>query len=174
MFLIIAMLFACDTDYNQANNFNQEIDVPQGVTKDVNLFYTDSGKVKANLKSPVILDYSNEKYGYRVFPKGVEVDFFNPDSTKNTIYADSAVAFDNPNLIDMRNNVKIITSDSVILTTSQLYWDTERQWVFTDRDYKIKLANGSENDGSGFDANQDFSLYNSRLNKGFQVIEEQP
>ena len=90
---IVAMLFACDSDLSQGNNFNQEVDVPQGITTHVNLFYTDSGKVRANLKSPKILDYSQEEFAYRIFPDGVEVDFFNKDSTKNTIYADSAIVF---------------------------------------------------------------------------------
>lgn len=171
--LIVAMLFGCDNNFSKANNFNQEVDVPQGITKDVNLFFTDSGEVKANLRSPKILDYTQEKFGYRVFPLGVEVDFFNPDSTKNTIYADSAVVFNNTSIIDLRNNIKIITADSLVLTTDQLYWDTDRQWVFTDRDYKIKLANGSENKGSGFDSNQQFSLFKSRSNTGVQIIDEE-
>ena len=72
------------------NKYNQEVDVPQGEAKQINLFYTDSGKVKANLRSPKMLDYAQEEYPYRVFPIGVEVDFFNNDSTKNTITADSA------------------------------------------------------------------------------------
>ena len=171
--LIVAMLFACDNNFSEANKLNQEVDVPQGVTTDVNLFFTDSGKVKANLRSPKILDYSQEKLGYRIFPDGVEVDFFNPDSTKNTIYADSAIVFNQSSLVDMRKNVKIITSDSLVLTTTQLYWDTGRQWVFTDRDYRIRLSNGSVNDGGGFDANQEFSLYKSRSNTGLQIIEEE-
>jgi LPS export ABC transporter protein LptC len=171
--LFVAVLFACDSNFNEANKLYQEVDVPQGVTTEVNLFFTDSGKVKANLRSPKILDYSQEKLGYRIFPDGVEVDFFNPDSTKNTIYADSAIVFNNSSLVDMRKNVKIVTSDSLVLTTTQLYWDTGRQWVFTDRDYTITLSNGSVNNGAGFDANQEFSLYKSRSNSGLQVIEDE-
>jgi LPS export ABC transporter protein LptC len=169
---IVTMLFACNSDFNQANKFNQEVNVPQGVTKDVNLFYTDSGIVKANLRSPRLNDYSQEEFAYQVFPIGVEVDFFNTDSTKNTIYADSAIVFKNSSLIDMRKNVRIVTSDSLILTTNQLYWDTDRKWVFTDRDYKIQLANGTENEDKGFDADQDFNFFSSRSNTGVQVIEE--
>ena len=72
----------------------------------------------------------------------------------------------------MRNNVKIITADSVILTTSQLYWDTRKEWVFTDRKYKIRLSNGTENTGVGFDADQDFTIFNSRSNTGIQILED--
>ncbi len=167
------MLFACDGNLRQVNKYNQEVDVPQGVAKDINLFYTDSGKVKANLRSPKMLDYTQESFPYRVFPVGVEVDFFNNDSTKNTIRADSAIIYDQSDLIDMRQNVKIVTSDSLILTTSQLYWDTSKEWIFTDRNYTIQQSNGSKNDGLGFDASQDFEVYNSRTNTGIQVIEDE-
>ena len=168
----IAMLFSCEGNLKEVNKYNKEVDVPQGIAKEINLFYTDSGKVKANLRSPKMLDYSQEKFPYRIFPIGVEVDFFNTDSTKNTIIADSAIIHADSDLIDMRKNVKIVTSDSLILTTSQLYWDTARKWIFTDRDYTIKMANGTENEGVRFDANQDFTVFNSMSNTGVQIIED--
>lgn len=167
------MLFACEGNLNEVNKYSQQVDVPQGIAKDINMVYTDSGVVKANLRSPKMKDYSQEEFGYRVFPIGVEVDFFNSDSTKNTIVADSAIVYNNTDLIDMRHNVKIVTSDSVILTTSQLYWDTSKKWIFTDRDYTIQQSNGSKNDGTGFDADQDFSIFNSRTNTGVQVIKDE-
>lgn len=166
------MLFSCDGNLNEVNKYNKEVDVPQGEAKEINLFYTDSGEVKANLRSPKMLDYSQEKFPYRLFPVGVEVDFFKNDSTKNTITADSTVVYTNSDLIDMRHNVKIVTSDSLVLNTSQLYWDTAKQWIFTDRNYKIRLSNGTQNEGDGFDASQDFEIFNSRSNTGIQVIED--
>jgi LPS export ABC transporter protein LptC len=170
---LVAMLFSCQDNLNEINKFNQEVNVPQGVAKDINLFYTDSGRVKANLRSPKMLDYSNETMNYMVFPIGVEVDFFDKDSTKNTIIADSSVVYNTPyDIIDMRGNVKVVTSDSTILTTTQLYWDTRKAWIFTDRDYKIRLSNGTENQGVGFDADQDFKIFNSRTNTGVQIIED--
>lgn len=172
MITFIAMLFSCEGNLSEVNKYNLEVDAPQGEAKEINLFYTDSGKVKANLRSPKMLDYSHEQFPYRVFPTGVEVDFYNNDSTKNTIIADSAIVYSNSDLIDMRNNVKITTSDSLVLNTSQLYWDTAKQWIFTDRNYKIRLSNGTQNEGAGFDANQDFEIFNSRSNTGIQVIED--
>ena len=172
MMSIFAMLFACDGNLNEVNKYNQEVDVPQGIAKEINLFYTDSGKVKANLRSPKMYDYTHEKFPYRVFPNHVEVDFYEGVSTKNTIIADSAIVYDGSDLIDLRNNVKIVTADSLVLTTSQLYWDTAKQWIFTDRYYKIRLANGTENQGDGFDANQSFDVFNSRTNSGIQIIED--
>ena len=112
--ILAAMLFACE-----------------GNLKDV--------KVKANLRSPEMLDFSNRKFPFREFPNGVEVDFFESDSSKNTIISDYAIIYNETNLVDLRGNVKIITSDSTIMTGSQLYWDQENEWVFTDYKYQLKL-----------------------------------
>lgn len=170
--LFVAILFSCEGNLNEINKYNQEVDVPQSVANQINLFYTDSGRVKANLRSPKMQNFASENFQYKVFPIGVEVDFFDSDSTKNTIVADSAIVHETFDLIDMRNNVKITTADSVILTTNQLYWDTKKEWVFTDRAYTIRLSNGTENNGVGFDSNQDFTIFNSRSNTGIQVLQD--
>jgi len=170
--LFVAMLFSCEGNLNEINKYNQEVNAPQSVANQINLFYTDSGKVKANLRSPKMQNYTSKNFEYKVFPIGVEVDFFDTDSTKNTIVADSAIVHESFDLIDMRNNVKIITADSVVLTTNQLYWDTKKEWVFTDRAYTIRLSNGTENNGIGFDSNQDFTIFNSRSNTGIQILKD--
>ena len=170
--LFVAMLFSCEGNLSEIDKYNQEVDAPQSVANQINLFYTDSGKVKANLRSPKMQNYTSKNFEYKVFPIGVEVDFFDSDSTKNTIVADSAIVHESYDLIDMRNNVKIITADSVILTTNQLYWDTKKEWVFTDRAYTIRLSNGTENNGVGFDSNQDFTIFNSRSNTGIQILQD--
>jgi len=44
--------------------------------------------------------------------------------------------------------------------------------VFTDQPYKSILPDGTVNDADGFDANQDFTILNSRTNEGIMFIEE--
>ena len=50
------MLFACEGNLDEVKQMNTQLTEPQSTTKEINLFYTDSGKVKANLKSPKMLD----------------------------------------------------------------------------------------------------------------------
>jgi hypothetical protein len=76
-------------------------------------------------------------------------------------------------MIDLRENVVLITSDSLVLKASQLYWDQANQWVFTDQPYQIKFKDGSYNDGARFDSSQDFTEFLSRKNAGVQLIEQQ-
>jgi LPS export ABC transporter protein LptC len=167
------MLFACEGNLNEVQKMGNALQGPQSTTKAINLFYTDSGKVVANLRSPKMLNFSQEEFPYREFPIGVEVDFFDEDSTKNTIISDYAIIYNITNIIDLRGNVKVITSDSTVLNSQQLYWDESENWLFTDQYYTLQMPNGAVNEGEGFDANQNFDNFNSRTNVGIQYIDEQ-
>lgn len=166
------MLFSCQNGLNEARKFSEHRIEPLTVGEGVNLFYTDSGKVKANLRSPKMLDFTNLQFAYREFPNGLEVDFYNEEQQKTTIVADYGIVYNQTDLIDLRGNVKIVTSDSTILNAKQLYWDQARSWVFSDKKYNIQLNNGALNDGEGFDANENFDKFISRSNIGVQFIDE--
>ena len=55
----MTMFFSCKTDIEEIKKIGISQNIPIGVTEEINLFYTDSGKVKANLISPKMLDYSS-------------------------------------------------------------------------------------------------------------------
>lgn len=167
-----AMLFACEGNLKEVKEMEKDFLEPQSKVYNLNLFYTDSGAVKANLRSPEMLDFSNRDFPYREFPKGVELDFFEEDSSKNTVTSDYAIQYLKTGLIDLRTNVKIVTSDSTILEAPQLYWNQKSEWLFTDYKYALKLPNGATNEGDGFDSDQKFNTFNSRSNIGTQFIQD--
>lgn len=171
--LFVAMLFSCQGKLTEVRRLEMESDAPQATGKGINLFYTDSGKVMAHLKSPLMKDFSNQEFPYREFPDGLKVEFFNEAQEKNTVIADYGIIYGQTGLVDLRGNVKVTTPDSTVLKANQLYWDQNREWVFTDVPYNIKLANGALNRGQGFDANQKFDNFISRSNIGVQYIEEE-
>lgn len=165
-----AMLFSCEGNLKDVKQMEKDFLEPQSKVYELNLFFTDSGVVKANLRSPEMLDYSNRKFPFREFPQGIELDFFEADSSKNTVVSDYAIQYLETGLIDLRKNVKITTSDSTILRGPQLYWDQQREWLFTDYKYDLQLPNGARNQGEGFDSDQKFNTFNSRSNTGIQYI----
>jgi len=170
--LFVTMLFSCQNGLNEARKFDVGSTAPLTEGEGVNLFYTDSGKVRANLRSPIMLDFTNQEFSYREFPNGVEVDFYNEKQEKTTIVADYGIVYNQTDLVDLRGNVKIVTSDSTVLNAKQLYWDQSKSWVFSDLAYDIKMNNGALNDGEGFDANENFDKFISRSNVGVQYIDE--
>lgn len=166
------MLFSCQNRLNQVRSWDKDELAAQTSGEGINLFYTDSGNVKANLRSPYMLDFSNQEFPYREFPKGLEVEFFDENNKKNTVIADYGIVYQETGLVDLQGNVEIVTSDSTVLHAKQLYWDQKQQWVFSDIDYSIKMKSGALNDGEGFDANENFNKFNSRSNTGIQYIDQ--
>jgi LPS export ABC transporter protein LptC len=169
--IVVVTLFACDDNYKNKQKLSLKDDQPLAIGVDINLKYTDSGKVVTNLLAKRLLDYSNYQFPFQEFPEGVEVRFWE-DGKKSTVTSDYAIRYDDTGIIDLRDNVVLITSDSLVLKATQLYWDQTNQWVFTDQPYQIKFKDGSYNDGARFDSSQDFTAFLSRKNSGVQLIDQ--
>lgn len=168
----VTMLFSCQGNLNEIRALDLQGGAPQAIAEGLNLKYTDSGRMVANLKSPKMLDFTNKDFPYREFPDGVEVEFFDENDQKSTLTANYGIIYEKTGLIDLRGDVVLYTSDSTKLEASQLYWDQNRSWVFTDKSNRIQFPNGALNEGEGFDSNQNFGNFRSRTNVGVQIIEE--
>lgn len=165
-------LFACEGNYQNIQRLNLADNAPIAEGRDVEMKYTDSGKVVSTLRTPRVLDFSNYGFAYREFPKGVSVEFWD-EGKKNTVTSKYGIIYDDANLVDLRDSVVIVTSDSVVLRSDQLYWDQDVNWIFTDRPYEIRFKDGSYNEGEvGFDSSQDFTTFISRQNESVQIIEK--
>ncbi|MDT0675010.1 LPS export ABC transporter periplasmic protein LptC [Autumnicola musiva] len=168
----VTMLFSCQGNLNEVREMDMQGDSPQAVAQGLNLKFTDSGRLVAILRSPKMYDYTNKNFPFREFPDGLEVEFFDENNKKNTITSDYGIIYDETGLIDLRGNVVIVTSDSTQLEASQLYWDQNKSWVFTDRPNTIRFPDGGVNQGQGFDSNQNFGNFRSRTNVGVQILDE--
>jgi LPS export ABC transporter protein LptC len=169
--LLVITLLACEGNYKNVQKLSLKDDAPLAEGKNINLKYTDSGKVVTNLIAPLLLDYSNFEFPYQEFPEGVEVHFWDKDE-ESTVTSDYAIRYELTSIIDLRKNVVLITSDSLVLKAEQLYWDQKNQWVFTDEPYRITFKDGSLNDGARFDSSEDFTNFISRKNQGVQIIDK--
>jgi len=169
--LITTVLFACEGNYKNVKKLSMKDGLPVAEGVDINMFYTDSGKVVTNLIAPRIRDYSNFEFSYQEFPEGVEVRFFE-NGEQSTVTSDYAMRYPETNIVDLRENVVLVTADGNVLNAQQLYWDQKNKWVFTDKPYRITFNDGSYNDGARFDANEDFTVFLSRKNDGIQIIDQ--
>lgn len=169
---IAAMFFSCNERLSTVRKWEVQEIKPQTSGQGIKLVYTDSGKIKAFLRTPLMQDFTQLDFGYRAFPEGLELDFYDEKNQKNTIKADYGILYEQTNLVDLQNNVVITTSDSVVLKANQLYWDQSKQWVFSDVPYQVQFKNGAVNNGESFDANEKFNKFISRSNKGMQVIDQ--
>ncbi|GAL68705.1 hypothetical protein JCM19301_1075 [Jejuia pallidilutea] len=153
MFFII--LISCKDNFKEVQKIGISENEPIGVAENINLKYTDSGKVKAILKSPKMFDYSNRKFAYNEFTEGVNLELFE-DGKKSVVVSDYAIIYNKTNIIDLQGNVKITTHSNDTLFAEQLYYDQEKEWLFTNKPVTFRTGSDLIN-GNGFDSNYKFT-----------------
>lgn len=162
----VTMFFSCESNFKEVQKLNEKKFLPTGQADTINLVYTDSGKVKAILISPKMIDYGSLQNPYTEFPKGIKVTIYDDKSNKNYVVADYAVSYKRTNLIDLQGNVKITTFDNKILETSQLYYDQKNEWFFTEKQFKYSDGQGGFLQGPGVDFSKDFTIFNMQKSNG--------
>ncbi|SEQ03541.1 LPS export ABC transporter protein LptC [Hyunsoonleella jejuensis] len=153
--LVMAMFFSCKNNFKDIQKIGISENEPIGVAENINLKYTDSGKVKAILKSPKMYDYSNRKFAYNEFTDGVNLELFE-DGKKSVVVSDYAIIYNKTNIIDLQGNVVITTHSNDTLFAEQLYYDQEKEWLFTNKPVTFRTGRDLIN-GNGFDSNSKFT-----------------
>ncbi len=173
IFCFAFLLVSCESNFKDVQRINSVEFSPVGQSENINLKYTDSGKVKAILVSPLMLDYSNLEYGFNEFPKGVDVTLISENKEESYVVSDYAITYADTDIIDLQGNVKITSSDGKVLETDQLYYDQKNDWFYTEKYFKFTDGEGGYLEGPGIDFSKDFKVYNMQRNTGqFNNLDE--
>jgi len=153
---IVTMFFSCNNGFKQVQKLGISENEPLGIDYNINVKYTDSGRVSANLISTKMLDYSNRDFPYHQFTDGVTLYIYDKDNKKSTVVAENAFVYANTDLIDMQDNVVITTHDNQVLKTDQLFYNQKKEWLSTNKPVSFKTEQDIIN-GNGFDSNSEFT-----------------
>ena len=166
------LLMGCGERSQDLKRFQAKPDGPTSEGTGIDMRYLDSGKVKAHLKAPYLKSFANESFPYDEFPKGIDLVFIDDDQKENFIRSDYAIQYKQTGLVDLRKNVVLITNKKDTLKADQLYWDSNKHWIFTDQPYTLVSADGSRNDGDLFDSSEDFTNFVSLNNTSKQYLKD--
>lgn len=156
---------ACESNLREVQKMGLAEFSPSGDADGIDLKYTDSGRITANLISPKMLDYATVKYPFTEFPKGIHLTLYDKDGKETYVDAKYAIRYINTNLIDLQNNVKISNQAGNLLETEQLYYDQKNEWFFTEKKFKFTSPKGVSY-GEGIDFSKDFKKVNSQKISG--------
>ncbi|WP_338408830.1 LPS export ABC transporter periplasmic protein LptC [uncultured Flavobacterium sp.] len=159
--IAVTLFFGCESNFKEVQKINFSEFVPTGDADDINLKYTDSGRIKAILVSSKMLEFGSVDFPFSEFPKGIDVTLYDNKGKKTFIKSDYAVSYKLTNSIDLKGNVKITSQDGQILETEQLYFDQKNDWFFTEKNFKFTDPKGVSN-GQGIDFSKDFKVINSQ------------
>ena len=169
--LTVTMFFSCKDNFKEVQNIGLLSDKPITEAENINTKYTDSGRLKSHLISPKMLDFSNRKFSFIEFPEGIDFTIYDEKGNKNNVIADFAMIYNDTDLIDLQGNVVVTTYSNDTLFTEQLFYDQKREWMFTNVPVKFRQKDQIIN-GTGFDANKDFTIANVLEYSGTIYLDE--
>lgn len=156
---IMALFFSCTRDIERIKTITSIIGLPTQTAKNVRIVHTDSAKITMIVRAPQLDKFDKVDKPYTEFPKGLEVDFYNeiemPDSKLKANYAKR---IDETAIWEAKNDVVAINRDGTILNTELLYWDENKETIYTDKFVKVTEGE-SILYGKGFESNQDFTVW---------------
>jgi len=158
MFFIITLTFSCEDNSDVLKELSIVRQDPLATAYNIRMIYTDSMKIQAILTAPKHVDFTNLSFRYAEFPEGLKVVFFDTAGNENEVLADYGILYDETKLIDLRGNVQLKSYDGSLLTTEQLFWDAQTEWLFTEKSFKFKDKD-YDFDALRLDTNKDFTKF---------------
>jgi LPS export ABC transporter protein LptC len=143
---------------------------PTMTTDNLNVAYSDSGRVKVKLSTAKNLKFSNQNEEY---PKAVYVNFIDKNGVEySSLRSDSGKYSKEKNLYTLNGNVffnnRLLKQS---LSTEQLFWDPTNKKVYSNVKVTIKTPRESIVASGGMDASEDFSKYRLRKPKGIFLMD---
>jgi LPS export ABC transporter protein LptC len=133
--------------------------LPQQESWNSTIVVSDSGRISAIIVAGYIR--MSELSRQTQLSQGVNVRFFNREGKQTSVLtSDSGNVDEATNNLDARKNVVVVSSDSSRMKTDQLYWDNQRQRIYTPAYVQIRSVK-DKLQGHGFESDQ--SLKNYRI-----------
>jgi LPS export ABC transporter protein LptC len=158
MAITLVFFINCEDNSNALSKINQDLQEPLGTAWNIRMIYTDSTKIQAILTAPKHLDYTNLSFRHAEFPDGLKVIFYDDLERENEVIADYGILYNDTKLIDLKGNVHLKSHDGSLLTTSQLFWDAELEWLFTEKPFSFE-DNDYNFDALRLDTNKEFTKF---------------
>ncbi len=169
LFFVAVMLTGCGNDSETASILEQSKSVPGMMAKNIEVTFSDSGKIQAKLYSILLNRYPGTD-PYMEFPKGFKVCIY--DSAMNvetTISGNYGNRKDYSRIMEARGNVVVRNElKKQQLNTEHLIWDENKRKIYSKTSVKI-TTNNMILFGDGLESNESFTDY-SILNPHGQMV----
>jgi len=153
------LLSACTNDLKKIREISAKIvNNPVDTTRGVDMIMSDSGKVKGQLITPLMLEYPITKtnlQSYKLMPKGIKIILYdkNHKETAN-IVADTAYYYEDKQLIKFYKDVVITSSKNDVFKSQELIYDKAFHKITSSKPVDVRMANGDISHGTSLETNE--------------------
>jgi LPS export ABC transporter protein LptC len=168
-FILLLTLYSCENDLSFIQNLsksNESVDV----VKEVNSYFSQAGKIKANLRAPIMLRYQDTIPRIE-FPQKLHVDFFGDNRIiQSYLDAKKGSYYENQGKVLLEDSVIVIRNDGDTLKTNKLIWEQSKHIFFTDEDVEIRQKTKTIF-GKGFESDEQLKNFSIDTVTGIMLVE---
>ena len=149
--LLALFLLSCERKIDTIKK-DEVLLLPSVTAKNSTTVFTDSGKVQLVMSFAIMESYTNIEQPYSEFRSGIKVFFYDGhQESVATVFSKYAKYIDKKKLWELKDSVVVVNESNDKLETEQLFWDQEKDLIYTDR--FIKITNEDQTVmGTGFES----------------------
>lgn len=173
--LVLGAIFtACSSDMEVVYEITSDKGMPTFMVRDLETYYSDSGYVKVKIYAEELYRFERIDEKFDEYPEGIRVEFIdNYGNITSTLTCQYAKYYIDNELWEARSNVEVINfAEDESLNTELLYWDLQKEQIYSDKFVRIKTQNEILF-GQGFESNQEFSKWRILRPTGTIIIEDE-
>jgi len=158
LFVICYFLTGCTSDKiaPPKTDISSSDSIPNQISYNASVTFSDSGKVKAVLYAGRIRIFS--KFNYTLVDSSAKVDFYKNGLIASTLTGNRGKIYDNTKDVEVYDNVKLVSNEGSLLTTNKLFWVNLTQRIKSDEFVHITTKT-DDIQGYGFEADQNLKNY---------------
>jgi LPS export ABC transporter protein LptC len=150
-FAIVVLALSCDKSIDTISK-SDILTLPSIKGKNIESVFNDSGKIQLVLTAPLLEQFNNTESPFSEFKSGINLLFYNGHKDPvGSVTAKYAKNSDSKNLWELRDNVVVVNEQNEKLETEQLFWNQQKDLIYTDRFVKITTKD-QITQGTGFES----------------------
>lgn len=142
-------------------------------TYGVSTLISDSGRISYKIDAEEWFVFDKRQPPYWAFEKGVYLEKYDHElNIEATIQCDTAYYYSEQKLWKLIGNVDIRNPKDERFFTDLMYWDQEKELIYSDAYIKIEQED-QVTEGVGFSSNQSMTVWEIKNTKGIYAIKEE-
>lgn len=159
LFIVICFILnACSSDKIEPpkSDLESSDSIPNQISYNASVTFSDSGRVKAVLYAGRIRIFS--RFNYTLIDSSAKVDFYKDGVIASTLTGKRGKIYDNTKDVEVYDDVKLVSNEGSTLTTNKLFWVNATQRIKSD-EYVHITTKSDDIQGYGFEADQNLKNY---------------
>lgn len=147
---------SCVNNMEVVNALTATDTLPTEVAYNIEVTYSDSGRIQATLTSPYMVRHEEVEEPKTLFPEGIFVVFY--DSLMNIrsdLKANHAISYEKTNIMEARGDVEVNNyQQQEKINTEHMVWNQKEHSIFSDVFVKITTPDKVLYGDEGFEADE--------------------